>query len=91
MLRKRIFAASEGYFDSLDAISTPALNNVEHRIVANLPPLPRVVLQVTRKAMLHYATRLNKSGQLDEEDIHYAIEWYLLHKTQHLQSLVSCV
>jgi hypothetical protein len=79
MLRKRISAASEERFESLDAISTPALTDVERQIVANLPPLPRVALQVTRQAMLHYAARLDNGGQLDEEDIHHAIAWYRHH------------
>jgi hypothetical protein len=82
MLRKRISAASEERFESLDAISTPALTNIEQQIVKNLPPLPRIVLQVTRKAILHYAARLNDGWQLDEEDIRYAIAWYHHYATQ---------
>ncbi len=82
MLRKRISAASEERFESLDAISTPALTDVEQQIVKNLPPLPRIVLQVTRKAILHYAARLNDGWQLDEEDIRYAIAWYQHYATQ---------
>jgi hypothetical protein len=82
MLRKRISVASEERFESLDAISTPALTNVEQQIVKNLPPLPRIALQVTRKAILHYAARLNDGWQLDEEDIRYAIAWYHHYATQ---------
>ncbi|WP_448545483.1 hypothetical protein [Roseiflexus sp.] len=82
MLRKRISAASEERFESLDAISTPALNDVERQIVVNLPPLPRVVLQVTRQALLRYAARLENGGQLDEDDIHHAIAWYRRHAAQ---------
>ena len=89
MLQKRISAASEERFESLDAISTPALTDVERRIVANLPPLPRVALQVTRQALLHYAARLDNGGQLDEDDIHHAIAWYRRHAAQ--QPLASHV
>ncbi len=85
MLQKRISAASEERFESLDAISTPALTDVECQIVANLPPLPRVALQVTRQALLHYAARLDNGGQLDEDDIHHAIAWYRHHAAQHMQ------
>ena len=84
MLRKRISAASEERFESLDAISTPALTDVERQIVANLPPLPRVALQVTRQALLRYAARLENGGQLDEDDIHHAIAWYRHHAVQQL-------
>ena len=89
MLRKRISAASEERFESLDAISTPALTDVERQIVANLPPLPRVALQVTRQALLRYAARLENGGQLDEDDIHHAIAWYRHHAAQ--QPLASRV
>jgi len=84
MLQKRISAASEERFESLDAISTPALTDVERQIVVNLPPLPRVALQVTRQALLHYAARLDNGGQLDEDDIHHAIAWYRRHAAQQL-------
>jgi hypothetical protein len=91
MLRKRISAASEERFESLDAISTPALTDVERQIVANLPPLPRVALQVTRQALLHYAARLDNGGQLDEDDIHHAIAWYRHHAAQRTQPPASRV
>lgn len=78
LLRKRIFAASDGWFESLDAISTPALTDVERQIVDEITPLPRVALQVTRRALLNYAARTNE-GQLDEDDIRQAIAWYQLH------------
>ncbi|MDW8213258.1 MAG: hypothetical protein RMJ55_06865, partial [Roseiflexaceae bacterium] len=78
LLRKRIFAASDGRFESLDAISTPALADVEWQIVDEITPLPRVALQVTRRALLNYAARTNE-GQLDEDDIRQAIAWYQLH------------
>lgn len=77
MLRRRISVASEGWFDSLDAISTPALIDVERQLVSHVPHLPRVVLQVTRQALLHCAGRADdEDQQLDEEDIQYAIAWY---------------
>lgn len=86
MLQKRISAASEERFESLDAISTPALTDVERQIVVHLPPLPRIALQVTRQALLRYAARLENGGQqLDEDDIHHAIAWYRLHAAQDRQ------
>ncbi|MGQ9550431.1 MAG: hypothetical protein ACUVWS_17585 [Roseiflexus sp.] len=92
MLRKRISAASEERFESLDAISSPALTDVERQIVATLPPLPRIALQVTRHALLHYAARIEYGGQqLDEEDIHQAIAWYRFHAAQRRQPLASRV
>ncbi|MDW8145389.1 MAG: hypothetical protein RMJ48_03670 [Roseiflexaceae bacterium] len=84
LLRKRIFAASDGRFESLDAISTPALTDVERQIVDEIAPLPRVALQVTRRALLHYAAHTGE-GQLDENDIRHAINWYHLHAASRLQ------
>lgn len=88
LLRKRIFAASDGRFESLDAISTPALTDVERQIVAAITPLPRVALQVTRRALLHYAARMEE-GQLDEDDIRCAINWYQFHAAPRLQRSAS--
>ncbi len=88
LLRKRIFAASDGRFESLDAISTPALTDVERQIVAAITPLPRVALQVTRRALLHYAARMEE-GQLDEDDIRCAINWYQFHAAPRLQGSAS--
>lgn len=88
LLRKRIFAASDGRFESLDAISTPALTDVERQIVAAITPLPRVALQVTRRALLHYAARMEE-GQLDGDDIRCAINWYQFHAAPRLQGSAS--
>lgn len=88
LLRKRIFAASDGRFESLDAISTPALTDVERQIVNAIAPLPRVALQVTRRALLHHAARTDE-GQLDEDDIRHAINWYQLHAASRPQGSAS--
>ncbi|MFQ3684688.1 hypothetical protein [Roseiflexus sp.] len=77
LLRKRIFAASDGRFESLDAISSPALSDVERQIVDAIKPLPRDALQVTRRALLQHATR-REEEQLNEDDIRQAIAWYQL-------------
>lgn len=90
LLRKRIFAASDGRFESLDAISTPALTDVERQIVDAIAPLPRAALQVTRRALLHHAARTD-GGQLDEDDIRHAINWYQLHAASRLQGSASSV
>ncbi|MFQ3631236.1 hypothetical protein [Roseiflexus sp.] len=90
LLRKRIFAASGGRFESLDAISTPALTDVERQIVDAIAPLPRAALQVTRKVLLQYAARIEiEEGQLDEDDIRQAIAWYQRHATPRRQGSAS--
>lgn len=88
LLRKRIFAASDGRFESLDAISSPALTDVERQIIDVITPLPRLALRVTRRALLHYAARTDE-GQLDEDDIRQAIAWYQLHATPRPQGQAS--
>jgi hypothetical protein len=83
LLRKRIFAASDGRFESLDAISSPALTDVERRIVDAIALLPRIALRVTRRALVHYAVRTDEE-QLDEDDLRQAIAWYQLHAAPRL-------
>ncbi len=71
LLRQRIRAASDGRFEALDAISSPDLIDVEHRIAGSIHPLlPRAALQVTRHA-LQLADE-----QLDETHILQAVSWY---------------
>lgn len=77
MLRKRITVASNGRFESLDAISSPNLDDTERRIVEAIPLLPRATLQVTQAALMLYIQRTGgDNGQLEETDIRAAVSWY---------------
>ncbi len=72
LLRKRILAASDGRYSSLDAISSPALFDVERLIVESIPPLPRAALQVTHDAL----QRMGNRDQLEQDDLAAAIAWH---------------
>ncbi|WP_298814343.1 hypothetical protein [Chloroflexus sp.] len=83
LLQKRILAASDGRFESLDAISAPELIDVESRIVRALPLLPRAALQVTRHALQQ------ASDQLEEVHLRQAILWYRSHMSGYLANINS--
>lgn len=82
IIRRRVYVASEGAFDSLDAVSSPALRDVEALLAQAVLPLPREILVLTRRVLEEHVRRNGNSGIIQEEDIRAAILWYNACKPQ---------
>ena len=76
VLRQRIYVATAGAFGSLDAISTPSLRDTETQLAQIIRPLPREMLVLTNRLIWEHIHRSGPTGQLDENDLRFALEWY---------------
>lgn len=75
ILRRRVYVASQGRFGSLDALSSPALRDVETLIASRARPLPREAIALAGMALENY---LEHGGEyLTPEDISQAEQQYL--------------
>lgn len=84
VLRDRLLAASDGRFDSLDAISTPALRSVHDQLLTIAKPLPREVMALTNRLLTEHIWRMQEEGGADSEntelapvDLERAKNWYI--------------
>lgn len=74
ILRRRVYVASQGRFGSLDALSSPALRDVETLIALRARPLPREVITFAGMVLSNY---LERGGEyLEPEDILKAEQQY---------------
>ena len=77
LLRQRIYAATGGHVNSLDAYASPDLANIETRIAENIVQLPREALLLTSRVLDHYAARVGDApASIEPTDIEQAIAWY---------------
>ena len=81
VVRRRVYVASEGAFGSLDAITSPALRDVETMLAQAVVPLPREMLVLTRRVLIEHVHRSGSRGKIQEADVEGAIDWYANHKT----------
>ncbi len=74
ILRRRVYVASQGRFGSLDALSSPALRDVETLIASRARPLPREAITLAGMVLANY---LERGGDyLQPEDISKAERQY---------------
>lgn len=74
ILRRRVYVASQGRFGSLDALSSPALRDVETLIASRTRPLPREAIMLSGLVLQSY---LKRGGEyLEPEDIFHAEQEY---------------
>jgi len=76
LIHARLRAATQGEFDSLDAVSAPSLRNAEAELLAEVPPLPREVLALLNQVIVEHVRRVGPVGGLEPEDIRAARDWY---------------
>ena len=76
VIRRRVYVASRGAFGSLDAVSSPALRDIETILARAVIPLPREMLVLTRRVIEEHIQREGTEGLLKIEDVHAAINWY---------------
>ena len=74
ILRRRVYVASQGRFGSLDALSSPALRDVETLIAGRARPLPREAIALAGIVLQHYLER--RGEYLEPEDISKAEQKY---------------
>lgn len=97
MLRRRVYAATEGEFASLSAVSAlPSGQDLELELARAVNPLPREVLTLVRQTLFEYETRWSgnpgSSKQIQIENIENAIAWYhneQAHITKELASIAQ--
>jgi hypothetical protein len=78
----RLRAASTGEFDSLDAICSPALRNLNHELaMLASPPVPREVVALAGRVILEHIRRSDARELLQPEDFEAAREWYHLDRS----------
>jgi len=87
MLRVRVSAASEGAFDSLDAISGPRLRHIERTLVEAAGLLPRNVLALAHQLLVEHIRRTKAAEYLEPEDLRAALDHY--NQIQRFSSTAS--
>ena len=74
VLHRRVYVASSGSFGSLDAISSPALRDVETLLAREALPLPREVILLAGRVLYEAFSR--NAERLEDADIAMALSWY---------------
>ncbi len=77
IIRRRLSVASDGLFDSLDAISDPGLRSAEETLAyASRPRVPREVLMLTEQLLVEHVQRCGARDKLEFQDLELALAWY---------------
>ncbi len=91
MVRQRIYVATQGSFSSLDAVSSPALSDVEAMLAEAVLPLPREMLVITRRLLWEHVRRVGPDGQIEPPDLEAALAWYRHHRPAGVAESVEMV
>ena len=94
MLRRRVYAATEGEFASLGAVSAlPSGQDLELELARAVNPLPREALTLVSQVLFEYETRWGRNPtaakQIQIEDIENALAWYRNEQAHITQGLAS--
>jgi hypothetical protein len=82
VIQRRLGVASDGQFDSLDAISNPGLRNAEETLASIVnPPVPREVVMLTERLLVEHVQRCGAHGKLESQDLQFALDWYATQAT----------
>lgn len=77
MLRRRLYAASHGNYNSLDVIATPDMREVEWQIANTALPRPREAIALTQRVLDTYAARVGAhEDNLTTLDLERAFQAY---------------
>lgn len=76
VVRRRLYIASGGRFDSLDALSDSSILNLEMLLAQRVQPLPREILALTQRIFVEHVHARPRDPLLRGEDIDAALEWY---------------
>lgn len=94
MIRRRVYAAVDGEFDSLGAVSAiPAVQDLELELARSVHPLPREMLVLVKRVLFEYEQRWKKQPQINKRiesmDIDSAVAWYHNQQAQIVGDLAS--
>lgn len=78
VIQERLYTASEGMYDSLEAISTRDVGDQLEEHLAEIvhPQLPREMLRLTRQVFVEHIRRVGPYGRLERRDFVAAQDWY---------------
>ncbi len=80
MLRRRLYVASEGKFDSLGALADMDIIDLDRQVVeAATPATPREVLWIANRLFIEHCRHHPMADYLEEQDVRRAIESYRTH------------
>ncbi len=84
MIRRRVYTASDGYFGSLDALSSPALRDIEMDLAQFCQPLPRELLVLVQRVLYVCFGRTGRKqvAEIEPGDIERAKGWYQSQQEQ---------
>ncbi len=90
VIRRRVYVATEGTFGSLDAVSSPALRDVETILARRVaPPVPREMLVLTRLVLECHIRFHGTTGLIDERDVEAAIFTFNKHGRSKGEEVVA--
>lgn len=76
LVKQRVFVATGGAFDSLNAVATPDTPNVEWTLAATVETLPQEMLVLTRRVFWEHVQREGPHGLITPDDLEAALSWY---------------
>ena len=94
MLQRRVYAAVDGKFASLGAVSDiPTIQELELELAHSVYPLPREMLVLINRILFEYEQRLKNNPkakkQIQSKDIEEAVAWYKTEQAPITQYLTS--
>lgn len=75
LLRRRVYVATQGYFGSLDAISSIGIRDIELALAKVVLPLPREAILISRHLLDEVVSHPEKN-YLDVSDLEGTLAWY---------------
>jgi hypothetical protein len=94
MIRRRVYAATNGEFASLSAVSAlPSVQDLELELARAVYPLPRETLVLVKRILLEYEERWREKPETEKrilaEDIEKAKVWYGTDQAPIIEKLAS--
>lgn len=94
MLHRRVYAAVNGEFSSLGAVSAiPTVQELELELAHSIYPLPREMLVLVNRILFEYELRWKQqpasAKQIQNIDIEKAINWYRTEQAPIIEALTS--
>jgi len=94
LIRRRVYAATEGEFASLGAVSAvPSVQDMELELARTVNPLPREMLVLVRQILFEYEKRWGENPgaekRVQTEDIERALDWYRIDQAHITKELTS--
>ena len=94
MIRRRVYAAVDGEFASLSAVSTvPSVQDLELELARAVYPLPREILVLVKRILFEYKERWRENPDAEKciqsEDIEKSLVWYRTEQKPVIEVLTS--